>query len=190
MIGRLRGVLATVRPGVVLVDVGGVGYEVSMTASAMENLPPIGEEVVIHTHLHVREDVSNLYGFTGEADRALFRTLLTASGVGPKLAMAVLSTLSADSVRQAVSAEDVDALTLVPGIGKRSAQKLILELRPKLAGAEADLASTPGSVGEVREALERLGYQSVEIREVLAGLPVDESVERLLRMALQELGRQ
>ena len=189
MIGRLRGTLASVHASGVLLDVGGVGYDVAMTPASMEELPPLGEEVVVHTHLHVREDSLEVFGFLNEGDRALFRTLLGASGVGPKLAMAALGTLGGDAFRHAITTEDVDALCLVPGIGKRSAQKLVLELRPKLGAGEAELPAGPGSIAEVREALEGLGYQPAEIRDVLAGLPPDEPAEGLLRQALQELGR-
>ncbi len=189
MIGRLRGLLASVSGTVALVEAGGIGYEVSMAPSSLQQLPHIGEEVVIHTHLHVREDLLELYGFTERRDRDVFRTLLTASGVGPRLALAVLGTLGEESLRHAISTEDTETLTLVPGIGKRSAQKLVLYLKGKLAGGEAELGAAPGSVAEIREALEGLGYQTAEIRDVLAGLPADEPVEDLLKMALQELGR-
>lgn len=188
MIGRLRGVLSSVRANGVLLEVGGVGYDVLMAPAALGELPAVGEEIVVHTHLHVREDLMELYGFAHEGDRALFRVLLSASGVGPKVALAVLGTLGSEGTRRAISTEDVDALCLVPGIGRRSAQKLVLELRPKITGTEATTGSTT-ALGEVREALEGLGYQSAEIREVLASLPADEPLEGLLRMALQELGR-
>ena len=189
MIGRLRGLLAGIGSTSALIEVAGVGYEVAMTPEAMAELPPVGEEVVVHTHLHVREDLLQLYGFTSSSERALFRTLLSTSGVGPKLALATLGTLGADGLRQAVTTEDVDALCLVPGIGKRSAQKLVLELRPKLGAPDSDLETAPGTLAEVREALEVLGYQPAEIRTVLATLPVDEPTEGLLRMALSELGK-
>jgi Holliday junction DNA helicase RuvA len=189
MIGRLRSVLVSLRPNGILLEVGAVGYEVAMTGPALAELPPMGEEVVVHTHLHVREDVLELYGFLTDADRVLFRTLLTASGVGPKVGMAILGTLGGDGVRQAIATENVDALCLVPGIGKRSAQKLVLELRPKLGALDTELPASRNSVAEVREALENLGYQPAEIREVLASLPTDQPVEGLLRLALQELGR-
>ncbi|MFQ5966627.1 MAG: Holliday junction branch migration protein RuvA [Acidimicrobiia bacterium] len=189
MIGRLRGTLASVHPDGVLLDVGGVGYDVKMTPASMELLPVVGEEVVVHTHLHVREDVLELYGFSNEGDRSLFRILLSTSGVGPKLALATLGTLGGDGLRNAITTEDVEALCLVPGIGKRSAQKFVLELRPKLGAGDAELPAGPGSISEVREALEGLGYQPTEIRDVLASLPSEEPAEGLLRLALQELGR-
>lgn len=189
MIGRVRGTLVRKASTGVVVDVGGVGYEVAVTPRALADLPAVGEEVVLHTHLHTREDALALYGFPGEPERELFRTLLGASGVGPKMALAILATLEPAELRRAVEAEDVAALSLVQGIGKRTAQKLILELRPKLALPDGDLPSGGGSLAEVREALEGLGYEAGEIREVLAGLAAEEPVEALLRTALKELGR-
>ena len=138
----------------------------------------------------MREDQLALFGFPTEDERSLFRLLLGVSGVGPKVALAILATLSPDQLRNAVVAEDVDALTIVPGIGKRSAQKLMLELRPKLELPDAELTGGSSAVAEVREALEGLGYQAAEIRAVIGTLPPDASVEELLRLSLQELGRQ
>lgn len=190
MIGRLRGTIVDKMPGTVVLDVAGVGYEVAVTARALADLPAVGEDAVVHTHLHVREDQLALFGFTMADDRELFRMLLGASGVGPKVALAMLGTFTGDELRRAVLAEDTAALEMVPGIGKRSAQKLILELRPKLDLPDVDLPGVGASpTAEVREALEGLGYQSQEIRSVLADLPADGEVEDLLRAALQALGR-
>lgn len=189
MIGRLRGEIAQKGSEAILLDVGGVGYEVAVTPVTLAALPGIGQPAVLHTHLHVREDAMALYGFATADERDIFQTLLGVSGVGPKLALAVLATLNPDDLRHVVVAEDAGALTAVPGIGQRSAQKLLLELRPKLDLPDSPLQAT-GPVAEVREALEALGYQSAEIREVLRDLPADGSVEDSLRTALQELGRQ
>jgi holliday junction DNA helicase RuvA len=189
MIGRLRGVLSE-RTGVgVLVDVGGVGYEVAMPPRDISDLPALGEEVVVHIHLHVREDAMALYGFSTVEGRDLFRDLIGASGVGPKLGLAMLATLTPGQLRVALATEDVDTLTAVPGIGKRSAQKLILDLRSRLAMPEGELATAGGSLTEVRGALEGLGYASGEIREALDGLDTTQPPESLLRAALQKLGR-
>jgi Holliday junction DNA helicase RuvA len=136
----------------------------------------------------VREDALDLYGFVDQHDRDLFRLLLGASGVGPKLAMAMMASLRAQEIRRAVIAEDPAALTVVPGIGSRSAQKLILELRPRIAGEEADVVGS-GTRAQVRDALEGLGYAATELREVIASLPEDATVEEALRLALQELGK-
>jgi Holliday junction DNA helicase RuvA len=185
VIGRLRGTLVAIRGTGAVIDVHGVGYEVAMTPRSLGSLPGVGEEVVVHTHLHGREDGMSLFGFASESDRDLFRTLLTASGVGPKLALAVLGSMTGAELRRAVAMEDVDALTVVPGVGKRSAQKLVLELRPKLAEAEAEVVG--GSpAGTVRQALEGLGYTPGEIREVVPqidpALPVADQIKAALRM--------
>lgn len=189
MIGRVRGTLVERSGDGIVVDVGGVGYEVMMAASDLAALPPIGEDIVVHTHLHVREDQMALYGFTEHSSRDLFRILLGASGVGPKMALAMLATLGPDDLRAAVLADDVAALTAVPGIGTRTAQKLILDLRSRLDMPLGDLPGGETTVGAVREALEGLGYAPGEITDALSGLDGTVSPESLLRSALQRLGR-
>lgn len=189
MIGRLRGVLVDRSPAGVVVDVGGVGYEVAMPARDAAGLPAVGDEVVVHTHLHVREDQMALFGFSSEDGRDTFRRLLTSPGVGPKLALAVLATLTPDEVRSAVVTEDADTLSTVPGIGKRTAQKLILDLRSRLDAGDAQPTGSVAGVPAVREALEGLGYSAAEIREALDGLDPSSDVEDLLRAALQRMGR-
>jgi len=190
MIGRLRGVVAEKSPEGVLLDVAGVGYEMAVPPRALVELPGIGDEAVLHTHLHVREDAMALFGFSTEDQRDLFRLLLGISGVGPKVALAILGTMTPDDLRRAVLTDDAAALTAVPGIGKRSAQKLLLELRPKLEVPDTELAPSNSPLAEVRSALEGLGYQGDEIRMALAELPEGDEVESLLRTALQTLGRQ
>lgn len=188
MIGRLRGTLVHARGDRVIIDTNGVGYEAVVTPACMAALPGIGEEVVLHTHLHVREDDLSLFGFATERERALFKLLISASGIGPKLGMAMLSTLEPAEIQMAVVTEDADALTAVPGVGKRSAQKIILELRPRFT--DADPVATAGSDrARVREALEGLGYQSAEIRDVVAAVPGDLPLQEALRWALRELDR-
>ncbi len=187
MIGRLRGHLVSRQADGVIVEAAGVGYEISMTPRDMAALPAIGDEVVVHTHLHVREDQLALFGFAEEDGRTVFRHLLGASGVGPKLALAILGTLGADRLRAAVVGEDVDTLTTVPGIGVRSAQKLVLDLRARLA-LPAGGIPTGGGMAAVRSALEGLGYAPAEIRAAVEGLSGDD-VEAMLRSALQKLGR-
>lgn len=187
MIGRLRGVLASVGPTVVI-DVAGVGYEVAMSPDAIGDLPPVGEEVVVHTHLHVREDDMSLFGFPSASERDLFRVLISASGIGPKVAMALLATLRPDPLRRAILNEDAGALSAAPGVGKRSAQKIILELRPKLADVEADIVAGSGGA-QVRLALEQLGYRAEEINEVAAELDDGDSVEDQIKAALKMLGQ-
>ena len=188
MIGRLRGMLAARTADGVVLDVGGVGYEIHMTPRDMATLPGIGEQVVLHTHLHVREDVMSLYGFDGDSTRDLFRILLGTNGVGPSLALAMLAALRPTELRQAVATEDIGALTTVSGVGKRTAQKLILELAPKL-GEFVATATATSDLAQVREALESLGYAPVEIRDVLGDIPRDAPLEDQVRSALQALGQ-
>lgn len=185
MIGRLRGTLVAVGDRLV-VDVGGVGYEVAVPTRALTELPALGEEVVLHTHLHVREDALALHGFPTERELATFRLLIGAPGVGPKVGLAILSTLDPDSVALAIAEEDVSTLSSVPGIGKRTAQKLVLELKPKFSAVEV------GSVGgggytEVRLALGQLGYTDGEVAEVIGDVDPTSPPEEQLRTALRSL---
>lgn len=188
MISRLRGLLVAITADGVVVEVGGVGYEIAMTPQSVGGLAAIGEEVVVHTHLQVREDAMALYGFANAADRDLFRILISASGVGPKVGMALLATLRPDQLRRAVATEDATALCAAPGVGKRSAQKIILELRPKLADAEADMV-TGSDRAQVRQALENLGYTHEEITEVVADIDPDMNPSEQLKSALRALGQ-
>lgn len=189
MIGRLRGTLVGRSSGSIVIDVSGVGYEVMVTPRTQVELPGIGEEAVIHTHLHGREDGITLFGFPNEAERDLFRILLTASGVGPKLALGILGALTATEIRRAVATEDVDALTVAPGVGKRSAQKLVLELKPKMENVEATVLGGAPASSQVRQALETLGYTPAEIREIAAALDVGSPVQVQIKEALRLLGR-
>ena len=188
MIERLRGTLVDRRPDRVVIDVAGVGYAVAVPTSTARDLPGIGEEMVLHTHLYVREAAMVLYGFADETALETFRLLLGAPGVGPKVALAMISALSVEELQRVILSEDVDGLCVVPGIGKRSAQKIILELKPKLAGLDVVSLGAPGSTQHVREALEGLGYTTAEIRDVAGDLPQGETVEEQLRHALRRLG--
>lgn len=188
MIGRLRGTLVATRAGAVIVDVGGVGYQVALTPRALAELPPLGEEVVLHTHLHVREDQLSLFGFPTEPERETFGLLLAASGVGPRLAMAILGTYTPTELRKVIVSGDTAALADVPGIGKRSAQKLVVELAARF-DSEAEFQSGNQTLAEVRAALEALGFASGEIRDAMRNLPESARTEDLLQQALQELGR-
>ena len=188
MIGRLRGTLVRLDGESVVIDVGGVGYEVAVPVRILVDLPGVGDDAVVHTHLHVREDQLALFGFASTDDRDLFRLLLGISGIGPKVAIAILSTMDANELRGVVASDDVAALTAVPGIGKRSAQKLLLELRPKLELPDAEIDPS-GARAQVRAALEGLGYQADEIGGALRDLPPDLPVEDLLRRSLQTLGK-
>jgi Holliday junction DNA helicase RuvA len=195
MIGSLTGTVAEVRPsgsgGEIELDVGGVGYLVMVPTSLLAELR-VGETIRLMTHMVVREDSMTLYGFSEPDRRQMFMHLLGVSGVGPKLARAMLSAMDPLALARAVASGDVGALTSVPGVGKRGAERMILELKEKLAGP-AEIASGSGSkVSEVREALVGLGYTPAEAREALdhIGAAASEaSVEDLVRAALKELSR-
>lgn len=184
MIGRLRGTVVAQRADRVIVEVGGVGYDVAMPTRAIAELPPSGSEVVVHTHLHVREDTLSLFGFLAESELNTFRILLMAPGIGPKVALAVLSTLDADAVAVAIAEEDIATLSLVPGIGKRTAQKLVMELKPRFSAVPV---SGGGASSDVRLALGELGYTDAEVAEALAGADTTASSEEQLRAALRTL---
>ena len=195
MIASLRGRLADVLPDGAVIDVGGVGYRVYLTPKALASLPR-GGEVLVHTVTYVREDALSLYGFLSADERHVFEQLLGASGVGPKLALALLSVHSPDALRRAVNAGDTDALTLVPGIGRKGAARLILDLKGKFGDAAGlELPSDPASrpaYAEVREALGALGYAPTEVKTALESLPDDAGAlptQELLRLALRGLAR-
>lgn len=186
MIGSLTGTVLHIDGDGLLLSVNGVGYQVAMTSRALEQLSGAEGDVTVHTHLHVREDVLALYGFTSPLDRQLFRTLISASGIGPKVGLAVLSAMTSDDVRVAVAGDDADAFTVVPGIGKRTAQKLVLELRPKLAALESEIVGAGSEAGQVRMALEGLGFTGAEIAEALKTVDRDAPVGEQVRQALQQ----
>jgi Holliday junction DNA helicase RuvA len=153
------------------------------------SLPGVGEEAVLHTHLYVREDQLALFGFGTGEQRDVFRLLLGLSGIGPKVALSMIGTLKPGELRSAVAADDVDAFTVVPGIGKRTAQRIMLELRAKLDVLDIEVVPAGSGAGDVREALSGLGYAQDEIREAMRELPTDLPVEDLLKLSLQELGK-
>lgn len=188
MIGMLRGVVADRGADEVVLDVAGVGYRVRVTPRTLVALEP-GGEATVHTHLHVREDALVLYGFETKAERATFELLCGASGVGPKLALSMLAVHDPMGLRRALLEDDVGALTLVPGVGKRTAQKLLVELKSRFELPDLDVVTdgAPSPRAEVRAALAGLGYEADEVREVIAALPDDEPVEELLRRALRQL---
>lgn len=191
MIAHLRGRVAHRDAGTVVVDVGGVGYRVQVPA--LDRLPPRGEPVELHTSLQVREDAMDLYGFPDRDGLELFELLLSSSGVGPKLALAALRTHRPDTLRTAIATADVATLTAVPGVGKKVAERLILELRDKVGSVEAPVGPETGAsattpLGEVREALAGLGYTAGEVQAALADLDPDGDTSQLLRQALRSLG--
>lgn len=194
MIGRISGTLLEKHPPLVLVDVGGVGYEIDVPMSTFYNLPVIGEKVALHTQLIVREDAHQLYGFSTLDDRAAFRQLLKISGVGPKLALTILSGMSVAELSHVVASQEVGRLTKIPGIGKKTAERLLLELRDKLPGAAAALLSSgaePGPVArnDVLDALLALGYNEREASWAVKQLPANLDVSDSIRQALKFLSK-
>jgi Holliday junction DNA helicase RuvA len=191
MIGSLRGsILERNLDGTVLLEVSGIGYLVSVSTRALGELEP-GTAVFLYVHHHIREDAQTLYGFTSRDDRQTFQVLIATHGIGPALAMAILATHPPASLFDIVANNDVAALTLVPGVGKKTAERLIVELRDRLSVPTLDGGVVGGSasaVADVRDALAGLGYATDEIREVLRELPSDVDSATMLRDALKSLG--
>ena len=203
MIGSLRGSLldrqpARTGPGAeITIEVAGVGYRVVVAAGSLGTLAELGGPVFVHVHTHVREDAITLYGFPSRDERQVFEALLGAPGVGPAVALAILATHSPTALRRVARTNDVDALCLVPGIGKKTAAKLLLELQsrldvegdggPDLRVVEGGVAPARDAHAEVRAALAGLGYAPDEVRETLRALPESGEVDVLLRRALQTL---
>lgn len=188
MIATLRGEIAQIEDGALVIEVGGVGLRVLVPAPLREHLK-VGEAIFLYTHLVVREDSLTLFGFEASADRELFNLLLGVDGVGPKVALSVLSTLNIDTVQRAVFSDDADLLSRVPGVGKRTAQKIVLHLHDRLkpiSGLER-IAAMSDADGEVLAALTALGYSVVEAQTAIQSLPKDapQDVEERLRMTLQ-----
>lgn len=198
MIGRLAGLLVEKAPPELLVDVNGVGYELSASMTTFYDLPPVGEKVVLYTHFQVKEDSHSLYAFVTKDERALFRILIKVNGIGPKMALGVLSSMSSDELIQYVQDSDVSALTSIPGVGKKTAERLIIELRDKLGQASKnDLLSTAPAVlrqvqadprQEAESALIALGYKPQEAARAVAQVPVSgDSSEEVIKMALKNM---
>jgi Holliday junction DNA helicase RuvA len=190
MIGRIEGVLTEKNPPQVVVVAHGVGYEIDVPMSTFYHLPRTGEEVTLLTHLVVREDAHLLFGFLTAAERGAFRQLLKVSGVGPKVALAVLSGLSVEDLSRAIAAQDAARLTKVPGIGKKTADRLVLELRDKLATAHGT-ASTEAAPAraDVVNALLALGYNDREAQAAVKQLPAELALADAIRQALKHLAR-
>ena len=197
MIGSLRGRISLKLPPQLTVEVGGVGYELEAPMSTFFHLPAVGAEVHLLTHLVVREDAQVLYGFGSEDERRLFRSLIKVSGVGPKIALALLSGISVADFYQFVHAQDIAALTRVPGIGRKTAERLIVEMRDRLAapaltpggGVSGSGAASPEA--EAYDALVALGYRPAEATRLLkAAGPGTHSTEELIRRALQSAVRE
>ena len=191
MIGRIEGRLLEKNPPGILVDANGVGYEIDVPMSTFYQLPAISERVTLLTHLTVREDAHQLYGFGTSSERAAFRELIKISGVGARTALAVLSGLSVDELAQTITLQESARLTRVPGIGKKTAERLLLELKGKLGadlgGAKASAASD--AAADVTRALLALGYNEREANAAVRGLPADTSVSDGIRYALKSLAK-
>jgi Holliday junction DNA helicase RuvA len=200
MIGQLRGVLAAKRPNQVLVDVAGVGYEVEIPLSTFYGLPDLRGDVSLLIYTHVREDQITLFGFLSTREKHFFELLLSVSGIGPSVALKVLSGLSTDELIPAVQKGDLAQLTRIPGVGKKTAERIVLELRDKMAalasreatGARGDVAGPGGTVGDVISALLNLGYQRAAVEKSVAAAGkggVGPTFESLLKAALQQLSK-
>lgn len=191
MIGRLVGTLAAKSPPQILVDVHGVGYEVDVPMSSFYHLPALGAPVTLLTHFVVREDAQLLYGFLTEQERSTFREVVKISGIGARTALSILSGLSATELAQAVTAQDVGRLVKVPGIGKKTAERLLLELKGKL-GPDLGLPAT-GAVsdaqGDIVQALLALGYNERDAKAALRALPPDVGVADGIKLALRALSK-
>lgn len=192
MIGRLNGILLEKHPPQLLIDCNGVGYEVDVPMSTFYNLPAIGEPVTLFTHLAVREDAHTLFGFGNHEERALFRQLIRISGIGARTALAILSGMSVADLSQAVTLQETGRLTKVPGIGKKTAERLLLELKGKFG---AELGTVTGGVVQndtsvdILNALLALGYSDKEARLALKQTPDDVSVSEGIKLALKALSK-
>ena len=190
MIGRLSGLLLDKNPAQLIVDCNGVGYEVGVPMSTFYNLPATGERVTLLTHMVVREDAQLLYGFGTTQERELFRELIKISGIGARTALAILSGMSVNDLAQAVTLQEVGRLTRIPGIGKKTAERLLLELKGKLG---AELSTTPGtereSSNDVLSALLALGYSEKEALLAIKQVPAGSTVSDGIRQALKLLAR-
>src|SRR5690606_25001394 len=190
MIGRITGTLIEKTPPVVCIDVGGIGYEIDVPMSTLYDLPETGARVTLYTHLAVREDAHTLYGFLSDKERSAFRLLIKVTGIGARTALSVLSGMTVDELGSAITQQETGRLTRVPGIGKKTAERLLLELRGKLG---ADLAHAPGTLSAgrdaIRNALLSRAVSSNETQAALKGLPEGVEVAEGIRLALKSLAR-
>ena len=191
MIGSLRGTVLERSPdGHALLEVAGVGYVVHVSPRTLAELEPTSA-AFLHVHHHIREDDQTLYGFLTREERATFQNLIAAHGVGPSLAMSILATLSPSALVDVVANGDVTALTAVPGVGKKTAERLLVELKGRLVGASVETTVESGALSDLREALLGLGYSETEIRDVIRDMPDDvrrsRTTEEMLRHSLSQL---
>lgn len=201
MIGRLRGILLEKQPPQLLIDVAGVGYEISASMTTFYHLPNVGNEIILFTHLAVREDAHQLFGFYEQRERTLFRTLIKVNGIGPKLALAILSSISPDDFVRCVNDNDTGSLVRIPGVGKKTAERLIIEMRDRLADWHNDLIAVSNTTAnqvaqkninpnrisnEAISALVALGYKPQEASRAVLHIAADNlSIEELIRLALK-----
>ena len=198
MIGRIQGVLLEKQAPALLVDVQGVGYELEASMSTFYHLPECGETITLHTHLVVREDAHLLYGFASLAERMMFRSLIKISGVGPKLALTILSGISAEEFTRCIMEGDSKALTQLPGVGKKTAERLVVELKDKLDAGDcgislpktaATTAVQDNPVNDAVSALISLGYKAQQASQMVRNLDIEgKSTEDIIRAALQGAG--
>jgi Holliday junction DNA helicase RuvA len=199
MIGRVRGVVLEKRPPLVVIDVNGLGYEIEAPMSTFYDLPALGEMVTLFTHFAVKEDAHSLYGFSSERERTLFRSLIKVSGVGPRMALTVLSGIRAEDFIRCVEHQDAGTLTRLPGIGKKTAERLLMEMRdriqdlfaaPVLRGAPAALAAAGDPQSDAVSALIALGYKPAEASRLVQDLGEQaKTTEQIIRLALQKAVR-
>jgi len=195
MIAHLRGILLIKRPNQIVVETAGVGYEVNISVPTFSELPANGSEVVLHIYTHVREDLLALYGFIQVAEKKLFEKLITVSGIGPKLAITILSGMVADEMAGAIRNNDLARLTKIPGVGKKTAERMVLELRDKLpesAGTPALSAAKNPLEEDVLSALVNLGYQPAAAERAIAGVTKDGkhgTFDAMFRGALASLSK-
>ena len=193
MIGSLSGRLTLKQAPAVMIECGGVGYEVETPMSTFLDLPAVGETVSLYTHLQVRDTAHSLFGFSTQSEKALFRALLSVSGVGAKMALAILSGIAVDDFERCVQFEDIDLLVKIPGIGKKTAERLIIEMRDKIEKL-ADMRVTTGAAkgasnpaSEAMDALVSLGYKPTEVKRLLSNIEAEgKSSEELIRLALRQ----
>jgi Holliday junction DNA helicase RuvA len=194
MIGRLKGVLLEKQPPAILIDVQGVGYELEASMSTFYNLPECGETITLHTHMVVREDAQLLYGFFSPSERLMFRTLIKISGVGPKLALTILSGMSAEDFSRCILDGDSKALTQLPGVGKKTAERLVVELKDrvnkdesfKLTSVTTKIEKHANPVNDAVSALISLGYKAQQASQMIRSVDIDgKTTEDIIRAALQ-----
>ncbi len=193
MIAHLRGKLLAKHPNQAIVETGGVGYDLTISVPTFSDLPGVGSEVALHVHTHVREDIIALYGFLQSAEKRLFEKLITVSGIGPKLAITILSGMAAEDMINAIRGNDIARLTRIPGIGKKTAERMVLELRDKLPvekHGEVAAAPTLSAVEEdVLSALVNLGYQRAAAEKALASISKNGQFDAMFRQALAALSK-